>query len=101
MNKIPDLLGWNIYPGWYSGWGPKESFGALLDRGRSMSRYGGFCVSEYGAGANVEQHEENPEQPKSRRAMASRRVPGTSSRSGVGRDENEAVCLGNVRVEYV
>jgi beta-galactosidase len=64
MNKIPDLLGWNIYPGWYSGWGPKESFGALLDRGRSMSRYGGFCVSEYGAGANVEQHEENPKQPK-------------------------------------
>ncbi len=29
-----------------------------------MSKYGGFCVSEYGAGANVEQHEENPKQPK-------------------------------------
>ena len=29
-----------------------------------MSKYGGLCVSEYGAGANVEQHEENPEQPK-------------------------------------
>jgi len=64
MNKIPDLLGWNIYPGWYSGWGPKESFGAILDRGQSISRFGGFCVSEYGAGANVEQHEENPKQPK-------------------------------------
>ncbi|MGA9408568.1 MAG: glycoside hydrolase family 2 TIM barrel-domain containing protein, partial [Bacteroidota bacterium] len=64
MNKIPDLLGWNIYPGWYSGWGPKESFGALLDSGRFMSKYGGLCVSEYGAGANVEQHEENPKQPK-------------------------------------
>ena len=24
MNKIPDLLGWNIYPGWYSGWGTKD-----------------------------------------------------------------------------
>ena len=24
MNKIPDLLGWNIYPGWYSGWGTKQ-----------------------------------------------------------------------------
>ena len=64
MNKIPDLLGWNIYPGWYSGWGPKESFGAILDRGKYMSRNGGLCVSEYGAGANVEQHEENPKQPK-------------------------------------
>jgi beta-galactosidase len=24
MNKIPDLLGWNIYPGWYSGWGQRR-----------------------------------------------------------------------------
>ncbi len=64
MNKIPDLLGWNIYPGWYPGWGTKESFGNVLDRGRFMSRYGGFCVSEYGAGANVEHHEQNPQQPK-------------------------------------
>jgi beta-galactosidase len=64
MNRIPDLLGWNIYAGWYPNWGPKESFGAVLDRGRSMSRAGGFCVSEYGAGANVEHHEQNPRQPK-------------------------------------
>jgi beta-galactosidase len=64
MNKIPDWLGWNIYPGWYLGWGTKEDFGALLDRGRFMSRSGGICVSEYGAGANVEHHEQNPKQPK-------------------------------------
>ena len=64
MNKIPDWLGWNIYPGWYSQWGSRDSFGALLDRGRSMSRHGGFCVSEYGAGANVEQHEQDPKQPR-------------------------------------
>jgi len=64
MNKIPDLLGWNIYPGWYPGWGAKEDFGAILDRGRSMSRSGGICVSEYGAGANVDHHEQNPKQPK-------------------------------------
>ena len=25
MNKIPDLLGWNIYPGWYSGWGTRRN----------------------------------------------------------------------------
>jgi beta-galactosidase len=64
MNKIPDWLGWNIYPGWYSSWGPKEAFGSILDRGRLMSRHGGFCISEYGAGANVDQHEQNPKQPK-------------------------------------
>jgi beta-galactosidase len=65
MNKIPDLLGWNIYPGWYGHWGPAQTFGSVLDRGHSISRHGGFCVSEYGAGANVAQHEQNPKQPKS------------------------------------
>lgn len=63
MNAIPDLLGWNIYPGWYPGWPPKDSIGSILDRFRTTSRSGGFCVSEYGAGANVEHHEENPKQP--------------------------------------
>ena len=62
MNKIPDLLGWNIYPGWYRG--TRDDFGAVLNKSRSDSRPGGFCVSEYGAGANVMQHEDNPKQPK-------------------------------------
>ncbi len=61
MNKIPDLLGWNIYPGWYSG--SKDDFGRLLDQHRNDSRHGGFCVSEYGAGANATQHEDDPPQP--------------------------------------
>ena len=61
MNRIPDLLGRNFYPGWYSG--RKEDFGPTLDQARNSSRQGGFCVSEYGAGANVNQHEDNPRQP--------------------------------------
>jgi beta-galactosidase len=61
MNKIPDQLGWNIYPGWYHG--KKEDFGRDLDARRDTSRHGGFCVSEYGAGANVNQHEQDPKQP--------------------------------------
>jgi len=64
MNKIPDLLGWNIYPGWYPDWGPKEDFGRWLEDERNASRYGGICVSEYGAGANVAQHEQDPKEPK-------------------------------------
>ncbi len=64
MNKIPDLLGWNIYSGWYPGWGTKEEFSRILDSGRFISRNGGLCVSEYGAGANTTQHELNPAQPK-------------------------------------
>jgi len=62
MNKIPDLLGWNIYPGWYSG--AKEDYGRILDSWRDTGKNGGFCVSEYGAGANASQHEQNPRQPK-------------------------------------
>ena len=62
MNKIPDLLGWNIYPGWYSG--AKEDYGRYLDERRNSSKSGGFCVSEYGAGANTTQHEQNPQHPK-------------------------------------
>jgi beta-galactosidase len=63
MIKIPDWLGWNIYPGWYADWGPKEDFGPLMDRGRYISRNGGLCISEYGAGANILHHEENPQKP--------------------------------------
>jgi beta-galactosidase len=61
MNRIPDLLGWNIYPGWYSG--DKNDYGRMLDLRRDSSRTGGFCLSEYGAGANPAQHEQNPKQP--------------------------------------
>ena len=62
MNKISDWLGWNIYRGWYVG--TKDDLGRWLDGYRQSSRSGGFCLSEYGAGANVTQHEENPRQPK-------------------------------------
>jgi beta-galactosidase len=63
LNKIPDLLGWNIYPGWYGG--KKEDYGRYLDVRRNDSQHGGFCLSEYGAGANTTQHEQDPKQPKS------------------------------------
>ena len=61
MPKIPDLLGWNEYPGWY--FGHPEDCGAMLDSLRYTSRRGGFCLSEYGAGANPFQHEVPPHQP--------------------------------------
>jgi beta-galactosidase len=61
MNLIPDLLGWNIYPGWYGN--AQENFTRDLDARRNSSRQGGFCLSEYGAGANPTQHEQNPVRP--------------------------------------
>jgi beta-galactosidase len=63
MNRIPDILGWNIYPGWYSEWGPLTNLTGVA-KYRLTSRHGGFAVSEYGAGANVAQHEDHPRAPK-------------------------------------
>ena len=60
LPKIPDLMGWNIYPGWYFG-GPEDA-GPMFDQLRLTSRSGGICISEYGAGANPSHHEENCKQ---------------------------------------
>jgi beta-galactosidase len=64
MNKIPDLLGWNVYNGWYNDWPPLADLKSALARYALTSKSGGFCMSEYGAGANVTQHEQNPRKPK-------------------------------------
>lgn len=61
VNRIPDLLGINLYPGWYRG--DVNAMGAQLDERRDWGRGQGFCVSEYGAGASIRQHEANPTQP--------------------------------------
>jgi len=60
LPKIPDLMGWNIYPGWY--FGSPDDAGPILDQLRYTSRSGGICMSEYGAGANPLHHEENSRQ---------------------------------------
>jgi beta-galactosidase len=64
MNRIPDLLGWNVYYGWYGDWPPLQDFDPMRAGYRYTSLHGGYCISEYGAGANVDQHEQNPRQPK-------------------------------------
>ncbi len=63
MNRIPDVLGWNVYPGWYPEWGLLGDVQST-EKYRFTSRQGGYCVSEYGAGANVTQHEEDPQEPQ-------------------------------------
>jgi beta-galactosidase len=62
VNMITDLLGINLYPGWYAG--DVDAMGAQLDERASWGRGQGFCVSEYGAGASIYQHEAHPSQPK-------------------------------------
>jgi len=62
MNKIPDLLGWNIYPGWSGGLKSLAGVGGWLAAHRDSSQHGGFCLSEYGGGANLAQHDDRLEQ---------------------------------------
>lgn len=64
MNKITDLLGWNVYYGWYSDWGPLSDYDPMRAKYRFTSQHGGYCVSEYGAGGNPTMHEQNPRKPK-------------------------------------
>ncbi|GAA3617227.1 glycoside hydrolase family 2 TIM barrel-domain containing protein [Flavivirga amylovorans] len=62
INKIPNILGWNRYPGWYD---PFEHLknAKQWNKYKNTSKDGGFCFSEHGAGANIKHHEQNPEQP--------------------------------------
>jgi hypothetical protein len=56
-NWTTDLYAKNQYPGWYQG----GSVGSYMDGFSGVSQLVG--LSEYGAGANVNQHELNPAQP--------------------------------------
>ena len=62
INKIPDIIGWNSYPGWY--FGKASDMGKILDQHQNIGKQHGIAVSEYGAGASIYQHEENPPHPK-------------------------------------
>lgn len=57
-----DVLAWNCYPMWYDrAWYGSGSLGLSMDSRKGKGRP--VAVSEYGAGANPYQHEEDPEQP--------------------------------------
>lgn len=57
-----DVKGCNIYPGWYIG---KPSHFRYQSNYHIRGNGGnGVAVSEYGAGANILHHTENPKQPK-------------------------------------
>jgi beta-galactosidase len=57
LNQIVDWQCINTYPGWY--WGKISEFASAIEK--SSAHFSGgkrVAVSEYGAGANTEQHEE-------------------------------------------
>jgi len=57
VRKIADLIAWNPYPGWY--YGNPSQMNQLLDKHKKDANDKPIGVSEYGAGANIKQHEQN------------------------------------------
>ncbi len=56
-----DVIGYNRYYGWYSG--SATGLGPWADRLHAADPGREIGISEYGAGASVHQHEENPQRP--------------------------------------
>ncbi|RZK76768.1 MAG: DUF4982 domain-containing protein [Pedobacter sp.] len=59
LTKIPMLLGWNLYQGWYGG--TLADFGKNLDMMHKQQPDKPFIVSEYGADADPRVHSFKPE----------------------------------------
>ncbi len=55
-----DLISWNIYPGWYPDANFFGTFEEVMQR-KTAQDSRPFCISEYGWGGNVNQHEAYPE----------------------------------------
>ncbi len=63
-NARTDVVGFNRYFGWYRG--SIADFAAWLDRTHADYPQMRFAMSEYGAGASIFQHAENPAPPEPR-----------------------------------
>jgi beta-galactosidase len=63
-NWHTDVVAFNRYYGWYRG--ALSEFPAFLDKTRADYPKARFGMSEYGAGASIVQHAENPPQPAAR-----------------------------------
>ncbi len=63
-NWRTDVVAFNRYFGWYGG--KMEDFGPWLDKTHADHPKAAFGMSEYGAGASIFQHAENPARPEAR-----------------------------------
>lgn len=59
LTKIPKLVGWNLYLGWYSG--ALEDFGKFLDNHHKELPTKPLLVTEYGSDADIRLHSFHPE----------------------------------------
>ncbi|MEO8182625.1 MAG: glycoside hydrolase family 2 TIM barrel-domain containing protein [Deltaproteobacteria bacterium] len=59
-----DTVGYNTYYGWYDAFGTNAQFAAWADGLHAAQPSWKLAVSEYGAGAALSQHADNPAQPE-------------------------------------
>src|SRR5690606_5604271 len=59
LTKIPMLVGWNLYQGWYSG--KLQAFAEFLDMHHEMLPDKPLLVTEYGSDADARIHSSSPE----------------------------------------
>jgi beta-galactosidase len=59
LTKIPKLVGWNLYQGWYSG--TLQDFGKFLDNHHKELPNKPVLVAEYGSDADIRIHNFKPE----------------------------------------
>ena len=58
LNEITDMVGYNLYFGWY--YGEMTDYGAYLDRFHAARPHLPLGISEYGVDANLDLHAESP-----------------------------------------
>jgi beta-galactosidase len=59
LSEIPDVIGWNLYFGWYSQ--GLEGFGEYLDKEHRQFPNRPLIISEYGPGADVRLQTDDPQ----------------------------------------
>ncbi len=62
INNVTDVTGYNLYKGWYEKM--PGDFGPAVDALHSRRPDRAFCISEYGAGAGIHQHESPARKPE-------------------------------------
>ncbi|MCD8167130.1 MAG: DUF4982 domain-containing protein [Bacteroides sp.] len=59
LSAIPDVLGWNLYQGWYGG--RVTDFGKFMNEQHRLHPERSHIISEYGAGSDIRIHSLQPE----------------------------------------
>ena len=92
-----DVVGYNTYYGWYDAFGTADQFGAWADNLHAAKPTWKIGISEYGAGAGITQHADNPTGPRSLRLAAPGGVAEPGARIALEADEDAPLPVGEDR----